>query len=108
MLKLYLKNLNHPLKDYEDILKQYNVKLFAEFEKSRDPETFIAGTVMSVKEKKTAKGNSFAIVKFSDLSKAYELFLFAEILEKCHIRSMAGMVNRKDPALCLLRQTWEL
>ena len=36
---------------------------------------------MSVKEK-TAKGNSFAIVKFSDLSKAYELFLFAEILEK--------------------------
>jgi len=73
---------NHPLKNYEDILKQYNVKLFIDFEKSRDPESFIAGTVMSVKEKKTAKGNSFAIVKFSDLSKAYELFLFAEILEK--------------------------
>ena len=36
---------------------------------------------MSVKEKKTSKGNSFAIVKFSDLSKAYELFLFSEILE---------------------------
>ncbi len=73
---------NHPLKDYDDILKQYNVKPFIEFEKSREPEAFIAGTVMSVKEKKTAKGNSFAIVKFSDLSKAYELFLFAEILEK--------------------------
>ena len=36
---------------------------------------------MSVKEKKTAKGNSFAIVKFSDLSKVFELFLFSEILE---------------------------
>ena len=73
---------NHPLKNYEDIFKQYKVKLFTEFEQSRDLESFIAGTVMSVKEKKTAKGNSFAIVKFSDLSKAYELFLFAEILEK--------------------------
>jgi DNA polymerase-3 subunit alpha len=37
---------------------------------------------MSIKEKKTSKGNSFAIVKFSDLSKVFELFLFLEILEK--------------------------
>jgi len=36
---------------------------------------------MSVKEKKTTKGTSFAIIKFSDLSKVYELFLFSEILE---------------------------
>ena len=72
----------HPLKDFEDILEQYKVKSFVEFESSQDPESFIAGTVMSVKEKKTLKGNSFAIVKFSDLSKAYELFLFSEILEK--------------------------
>ena len=36
---------------------------------------------MSIKEKKTTKGNGFAIVKFSDLSKVYELFLFSEILE---------------------------
>ena len=73
---------DHPLKNYEDILKQYNAKSFIDFEKSKNPESFIAGTVMSVKEKKTAKGNPFAIVKFSDLSKAYELFLFAEVLEK--------------------------
>ena len=37
---------------------------------------------MSVKEKKTSKGTSFAIIKFSDLSKMFELFLFSEILEK--------------------------
>ena len=36
---------------------------------------------MSVKEKKTSKGTSFAIVKFSDLSKVFELYLFSEILE---------------------------
>ena len=46
-----------------------------------DISPFIAGTVMSIKEKKTTKGNAFAIVKFSDLSKVYELFLFSEILE---------------------------
>ena len=36
---------------------------------------------MQLKEKKTAKGNPFAIAKFSDLSKSYELFLFSEVLE---------------------------
>ena len=41
---------------------------------------------MSIKEKKTIKGNSFAIIKFSDLSKVFELFLFSEILE----------INRKN------------
>ena len=73
---------NHPLKNYQEILTQYKVKTFSDFENSKDVESFISGTVMSVKEKKTSKGNSFAIVKFSDLSKAYELFLFSEILEK--------------------------
>ena len=37
---------------------------------------------MSIKEKKTTKGTPFAIIKFSDLSKAFEIFLFSEILEK--------------------------
>ena len=62
-------------------LDQYKVKSFKEFENSSDNESFIAGTIMSVKEKKTLKGNPFAIIKFSDLSKVYELFLFSEILE---------------------------
>jgi len=72
---------DHPLQDYQDLLKQYNAKSFFDFENSSVNESFIAGTIMSIKEKKTAKGNTFAIVKFSDLSKVYELFLFSEILE---------------------------
>ena len=72
---------NHPLKDYETILKQYKVKSFKDFEEGGDNESLIAGTIMSVKEKKTIKGNSFAIIKFSDLGKVFELFLFSEILE---------------------------
>jgi len=72
---------DHPLKDYQDLLKQYKVKSFKDFENDNDNESFIAGTVMAIKEKKTSKGTAFAIIKFSDLSKVYELFLFSEILE---------------------------
>ena len=68
---------NHPLKNFESILNQYNAKSFKDFEDSNDKESFVAGTLMSIKEKKTSKGNSFAIVKFSDLSKVFELFLLS-------------------------------
>ena len=77
---------NHPLKDYAGILEQYKVKTFKDFENGKDNECFVAGTIMSIKEKKTSKGTSFAIIKFSDLSKVFELFLFSEMLE----------INRKN------------
>jgi len=73
---------NHPLKEYIDALDQYKVKAYKEFENSLENESFIAGTIMSVKHKKTSKGISFAIVKFSDLSSVFELFLFSKILEQ--------------------------
>ena len=72
---------NHPLEDYEAVLKQYDVKTYKDFERGSLNESFIAGTIMSIKEKKTAKGTSFAIIKLSDLSKLFEIFLFSEILE---------------------------
>jgi len=72
---------NHPLKDYESVLEQYQVKTFKEFENTNENQCLLAGTIMSVKEKKTSKGTSFAIIKFSDLSKLFELFLFSEMLE---------------------------
>jgi len=33
-------------------------------------------------KKKSSKGNPFAIIKFSDLSKVYELLIFSEMLEQ--------------------------
>ncbi len=72
---------NHPLIDYEVALQQYNVKSYVNFENSNENESLIAGTVMSIKERKTSKGTPFAIIKFSDLSKVFELFLFSEILQ---------------------------
>jgi len=45
-------------------------------------ETTLAATIMKIQEKKTRDGNSFVIVKFSDLGGVFELFLFSEILEQ--------------------------
>ena len=81
---------NHPLKDYKDALEQYKAKSFKDFENSNDIESFVAGTIMSIKEKKTAKGNSFAIIKFSDLSQVFELLLFSEILEENRKKLIEG------------------
>ena len=81
---------NHPIKDYEEVLVQYKVKLFKDFENGTDNESFVAGTIMSIKEKKTANGTPFAIIKFSDLSQVFELFLFSEILEKNRSKLIEG------------------
>tara|TARA_Y100000590_G_scaffold448018_1_gene584078 strand:- start:1692 stop:3911 length:2220 start_codon:yes stop_codon:yes gene_type:complete len=72
---------NHPLINFKDALDHYKVKSFKNFEDSTVNESLIAGTIMSIKEKKTSKGNPFAVIKFSDLSKVYELFIFSEVLE---------------------------
>ena len=44
-------------------------------------EALVAGTIMSIQEKKSAKGTSFAIVKFSDNNSEFEIFLFSQILQ---------------------------
>jgi len=72
---------NHPLEDFKDILDQYKTKSFKDFENDNERESFVAGTIMSIKEKKTIKGTPFAVIKFSDLSKVFEIFIFSEILE---------------------------
>ena len=77
---------NHPLEGFKDALEQYKTKSFKDFENGNDIESSVAGTIMSIKEKKTMKGTPYAIIKFSDQSKVFELFLFSEILE----------INRKN------------
>jgi DNA polymerase III subunit alpha len=73
---------NHPLENYQDLLAQNNIITYKDFENGSKNECFLAGTILSIKERKTAKGNSFAIIKFSDLSKVFEIFIFSEMLEK--------------------------
>ena len=41
----------------------------------------IAATLLKIQERKTAKGNSYAVLKLTDLSSVFELFIFSEVLE---------------------------
>ena len=72
---------NHPLNEFEEILNQLNISLYNQFyENDSRNDGLVAGTIMSIQEKKSAKGTPYAIVKFSDKNTEFELFLFAEIL----------------------------
>ena len=71
---------NHPLNEYEEIFNQLNITSYNQFYENEVSEGLIAGTIMSIQEKKSAKGTPYAIIKFSDKQAEFELFLFAEIL----------------------------
>ncbi len=71
---------DHPLNNYKSIFSQLNIKPYKEFIIDQKNEGLIAGTLMSIQEKKSAKGTPFAIAKFSDNFGDYELFIFSEIL----------------------------
>ena len=73
---------DHPLNQYKSIYKQYNIVSYEDFENNIDIlSSNIACTVLKVQEKKTQKGTSYGIVKFSDLSNVFELFIFSEVFE---------------------------
>ena len=71
---------NHPLNEYEEIFNQLKITSFHQFNKDETSEGLVAGTIMSLQEKKSAKGTPYAIVKFSDKKGEFELFLFSEVL----------------------------
>ena len=71
---------NHPLNEYEDIFKELNIISYNQFLLKNNIEGLVAGTIMSIQEKKSTKGTPYAIVKFSDKEGEFELFLFSEIL----------------------------
>ena len=73
---------SHPLIDYKEFLDLHGVKTYSEFERKDLSSCTLAGTIMKIQEKKTSKGNSFAIIKFTDTSSTFELFIFSELLEQ--------------------------
>ena len=73
---------DHPLNQYRSIYNNYNIVNYDDFENNIDIlSSNIACTVLKVQEKKTQKGSSYAIAKFSDLSNVFELFIFSEVFE---------------------------
>ena len=71
---------DHPLNEYEEVFNQLEILPYNQFCDNEKNEGLVAGTIMSIQEKKSAKGTPYGIVKFSDKKGEFELFLFAEIL----------------------------
>ena len=71
---------DHPLNEYEVIFNQLEIIPYKQFYDNDNNEGLVAGTIMSIQEKKSAKGTPYGIVKFSDKKGEFELFLFADIL----------------------------
>jgi DNA polymerase-3 subunit alpha len=73
---------DHPINQYKDIFNDYKIINYNSF-KSDDlnKQCNIAATLLKIQEKKTAKGNSYAVLKLTDLSSVFELFIFSDVLE---------------------------
>ena len=73
---------DHPLNQYKDIFNEYSITKYSEFITNQNQtETMVASTILKIQEKKTQKGTSYAIIKFSDLGSVFELFVFSDIFE---------------------------
>ncbi|MDC0866348.1 DNA polymerase III subunit alpha, partial [Candidatus Pelagibacter sp.] len=73
---------DHPLNQFTEIFDDYKIKDYSHFNSSDDiKDANIAATLLKVQERKTAKGNSYAVLKLTDLTSVFELFIFSDILE---------------------------
>ena len=73
---------DHPLNQFKEIFDDYKIVDYSKFNSNDDiKEANIAATLLKVQERKTAKGNSYAIIKFTDLVSVFELFIFSDTLE---------------------------
>ena len=73
---------DHPINQFKEFFEIYNITDYAKFiSENNSKERNIASTILKVQEKKTSKGNSYAIVKLTDLSGVFELFIFSDLLE---------------------------
>ena len=73
---------DHPLNQFKEIFEDYKIIDFYKFESDDQiKEVNIAATLLKVQERKTSKGNAYAVLKLTDLSRVFELFIFSDILE---------------------------
>jgi DNA polymerase III subunit alpha len=73
---------DHPLNQFTEIFDDYKIIDYSKFNLDDDvKDSNIAATLLKFQERKTAKGNSYAVLKLTDLSSVFELFIFSDILE---------------------------
>jgi len=94
---------DHPLNEYKEFFVQLEISSYKEFLESNKSEAVVAGTIMSIQEKKSVKGNSYAIIKFSDNKSEFEIFLFADLFssnrEKLKEASSFILTLNKDKSI---------
>ena len=72
---------DHPLNEFKEVFDQFNVIYYKNFiEDHTNTNSNIAATILKIQERKTNKGLPYAVIKFSDLSTVFELFVFSETL----------------------------
>ena len=73
---------DHPLNQFKEIFDDYKIVDYIKFNSDDNiKDANIAATLLKISERKTAKGNSYAVIKFTDLTSVFELFIFSDILE---------------------------
>ena len=73
---------NHPINQYKEIFNDYKIIDYKNFlSDDSSKQCNIAATLLKIQERKTSKGNSYAVIKLTDLSSVFELFIFSEVLE---------------------------
>jgi DNA polymerase III subunit alpha len=73
---------DHPLNQFTEIFNDYKIIDYSNFNSNDENKNAnIAATLLKVQERKTAKGNSYAVLKLTDLAGVFELFIFSDILE---------------------------
>jgi DNA polymerase-3 subunit alpha len=73
---------DHPLNQFKEIFDDYKIIDYQKFNNNDElKESNIAATLLKIQERKTAKGNSYAVLKLTDLTSVFELFIFSDILE---------------------------
>ena len=73
---------DHPLNQFKEIFDDYKIVDYVKFNlEDNIKDANIAATLLKITERKTAKGNSYAVIKLTDLTSVFELFIFSDILE---------------------------
>ena len=73
---------DHPLNQFKEIFDDYKIIDYTKFNSDDNiKDANIAATLLKVTERKTAKGNTYALIKFTDLTSVFELFVFSDTLE---------------------------
>ena len=84
ILGFYLSG--HPLNQFLNKVSKLDIKNYETIKSNKkfhnEKNVLLAGTLLSKKEKRSARGNAYAFLNFSDLSSVYELIIFENNLRK--------------------------